>query len=241
MYRRLVGFLIDNLDLHEGFVILEAGCGRGRLTIPFTRKVKEIMEDFKIIAFDLSAGPYKGDLDVLKQNVMKEELEKFIVTVNGDVRKIVNLKNESVDLIISNELLCELDREGLKKALKEFYRILKPNGQMAHGELNPVPENVAQKLVIEANLYSLETSKPKTEWFSPFSDEVITLMHKLGFEDLVVKYFETEVKFSFKEAIEQLRKWNTNPAFIKMHMNELKKYGLEYPIEHVIFCKKPQM
>jgi len=239
MYRRLAGFLIDNLDLHEGFVIFEAGCGRGQLTIPFAKKLKEIIENFKIVAFDLSAGSYKGDLDVLKQNVTKEKLEEFIVTAKGDVRKITSLKNDSVDVIISNELLCELDRGGLKKALKEFYTILKPNGQMVHGELNPVPKNVAQRLVIEANLHSLETSKPKPEWFSPFSDEVITLMHELGFKDFIVKYFETDVRFSFKEAIEQLQKWHTDPAFIKMHVNELKKHGLEYPIEHVIFCKKP--
>ncbi|MDI6690475.1 MAG: class I SAM-dependent methyltransferase [Candidatus Bathyarchaeota archaeon] len=100
------------------------------------------------------------------------------------------MDDESVDLIISNELFCDLDRKGLKNALKEFYRILKHNGQMAHGELNPVAENVAQRLVIEADSFSMETLTQKYEWFSPFSDEVVVLMHRMGFKDITGKYFE---------------------------------------------------
>ena len=38
MYRRLADFLVDNLDLHEGVIILEGGCGKGQLTIPLTKR-----------------------------------------------------------------------------------------------------------------------------------------------------------------------------------------------------------
>ncbi|MDH5459516.1 MAG: class I SAM-dependent methyltransferase [Candidatus Bathyarchaeota archaeon] len=238
MYNRLADFLTENLDFHQISVILEAGCGRGQLTIPFAKKAIKILAEFKIIAFDVSAGPYEGALDDLKESVLKERLEKFIVTVNGDVRNMKAIDDESIDLIISNELFCDLDREGLEKALNEFHRILKTDGQMAHGELNPVPENPAQKLFIEADSHSLETLTSEYEWFSPFSDEVVALMHKLGFKNTMVKYFETDVHLSFNDAIKQLKKWNIKPVIIEKHIDELKKYGLEYPIEHVIFCKK---
>jgi len=238
MYNRLADFLVENLDFHNISVILEAGCGGGQLTIPLAKNVIEIAEEFEILAFDASVGPYEGALDALKESVLKEGLEKFVVTVKGDVRNMKCIDDESIDVIISNELFCDLDREGLEKALKEFYRILKPNGQMAHAELNPVPENAAQKLLIEADSYSMETLVPKPEWFSPFSDEIATLMHTLGFKNVMVKYFETDVRFSFDDAVEKLRKWKINATFIEKHIDDLKKYGLEFPIEHVIFCRK---
>ena len=238
MYNRLANFLVINIDFSGVSVILEAGCGSGNLTVPFAKSVMKILKEFRIIALDVAAGPYKGTLDILRERVRKENLEEFIEIVEGDVRSMSNIADESIDLIISNELFCDLDREGLEKALKEFYRVLKPNGQMAHGELIPVPENPAQKLLIEADSYSMETLTPKYEWFSPFSDEVAVLMHKIGFKNITVKYFETNVHLSFNYAVKQLREWNINPTFIKKHMNDLKKYGLEFPMEHIIFCKK---
>jgi ubiquinone/menaquinone biosynthesis C-methylase UbiE len=238
MYERLADFLVKNINFHRVSVILEAGCGSGQLTIPFAKNVMEILKEFKIIALDASIGPYRGNVETLKKRITKEGLEKFIIPLEGDVSNMKAIDKESVDLIISNELFCDLDREGLERTLKEFYRVLKYNGQMAHGELDPVPENNAQKLLIEADSYSMETLTPKYEWFSPFSDEVAAIMHKIGFKDITVKYFETNVRLSFNEAVKQLEEWNINPAFIEKHVEELKKYGLEFPMEHVIFCKK---
>jgi len=115
---------------------------------------------------------------------------------------------------------------------------LKPNGQMAHEELIPVPETPGSKLLIEADSYSMGTLTPRYEWFSPFSDEVAALMHEIGFKNITVKYFETNVHLPFKDAIKQLKEWNINPAFIKKRIEDLKKHGLEFPMEHIIFCKK---
>ena len=238
MYNRLANFLVINIDFSGVSVLLEAGCGSGNLTVPFAKSVMKILKEFRIIALDVAAGPYKGALDILREKVRKENLEEFIEIVEGDVRSMSNIADESIDLIISNELFCDLGREGLEKVLKEFFRVLKPNRQMAHGELIPVPETPAQKLLIKADSYSMETLTSKYEWFSPFSDEVAVLMHKIGFKNITVKYFETNVHLPFNYAVKQLKKWNINPTFIKKHMNDLKKYGLEFPMEHIIFCKK---
>ena len=238
MYERLAEFMIENLDLTRVSAILEAGCGSGQLTLPFLNKIKKIKENFRYIAFDISAGPYEGDLEILTEKVQKERLKKLIVPIKGDVRNMKAIEDESIDLIISNELFCELNRDSLEKTLKEFYRILRQDGQMAHGELNPIPENDAQRLVIEANAYSLETMQPKPEWFSPFSDEVAALMHKIGFKNTRVKYFETKVKMDYEAAIKKLNEWKTDPAFIQRCLSDIKRYGLEYPMEHVIFCEK---
>ncbi len=122
-------------------------------------------------------------------------------------------------------------------ALRGLYRILKVGGMMAHGELSPIPENEAQRLLIRANGYSRESLKPKPKWFSPFSDEVAALMHRIGFKDIAVKYLETNVKMDYEQAVEFLKDW-VNESFIKKYQKQFKRYGVEFPMEHVIFCKK---
>jgi ubiquinone/menaquinone biosynthesis C-methylase UbiE len=239
MYKRLAVFLVENLDFEKVSTILEVGCGSGQLTVPFVRKIMQIKPSFRVIALDLSVGPYKGHLDILKKRLREEKLEGLVKPVNADVRSMGVIADESVDLVVSNETLCELDRNGLEMALREFYRVLKPNGQMVHGELIQAFENDAQRLVIEANLHSLETSLPRPEWVSPFSDEVAALLHKIGFRDITVKYFETNVKFrGFDAALRKLEEWHIDPVFVKEHLREIRKYGLEYPMEHLIFCRK---
>jgi len=238
MYERLAVFLVENLDFERVSTILEAGCGSGQLTIPFVRKLRKVKQGFRVIALDLSAGPYKGHLDVLKTRVRKEGLERFITPVNADVRNMDVIGDESVDLVVSNETLCELDRDGLERALREFYRVLKPDRQMVHGELMQAFENDAQRLLIEANLHSLETSLPRPPWVSPFSDEVAAFLHKIGFKDIAVRYFETNVKMGFNAALKKLKQWHIDPVFVKEHLQDIKRYGLEYPMEHLIFCRK---
>jgi len=239
MYERLAVVLVESLDFEKTSSILEVGCGSGQLTIPFVKKVMEIKPDFKLTALDLSVGPYMGHLDVLKRRVREARLEGVITPVNADVRDMGVIADESVDLVVSNETLCELDRAGLERAVREFYRVLRFGGQMVHGELIQAFENEAQRLVIEANLQSLETSLPKPPWVSPFSDEVAALLHRIGFRDIIVRYFETNVKFrSFNAALRKLKQWHIDPKFIKEHLQEIRRHGLEYPMEHLIFCRK---
>jgi len=235
MYNRLADFLIKNIDLDRVSMVLEAGCGSGRLTIPLAEKLGAKR---KIIAFDISSGPYEGDLEILEKTIRKKGLEELIETVKGDVRNMKGIQDEKIDLIVSNELFCDLDRRGLERALKEFHRILKPKGQMAHAELNPFPKNRAQEILIESNSYSLETLTPRPDWFSPSADEVAVLMHKIGFRNILVKYFETSLRLGFEAALELLKIWKTDPKFIMKYDKKLRRYGLEFPMEHVIFCEK---
>lgn len=234
MYNRLADFLINNVDVDRISTVLEAGCGSGRLTVPLAEKVGE---GRRIIAFDIFSGPYGGDLGILRRAIQWQGLRDIIMAVKGDVRNM-GIGNETVDLIVSNELFCDLDRHGLERTLKEFYRVLKPKGQMAHAELNPFPENRAQEILIEADSYSLKTLTPRPPWFSPSADEVAILMHKIGFRNILVKYFETNLRLSFEVAVAQLKEWNMDLDFISKCEEDLRRYGLEFPMEHVIFCEK---
>jgi ubiquinone/menaquinone biosynthesis C-methylase UbiE len=238
MYERLAALLTVKLDLKRASIILEAGAGRGQLTIPLVKILKKAKNGFKMIALDNSTGPYAGNLETLKRKVRKERLEDFVEAVNGDVRNMKMIGTESVDLIISNETLCELNRAGLESAIQEFHRILKPNGEMAHSELIPVAENEAQRLVIDANAHSMETSLPKPEWLSPFSDEVAAVLHKTGFKNIKTDYFETNVKMDYVTALSKLKEWRVDPRWVKENLSKIRRFGLELPMEHIVFCKK---
>ena len=51
--------------------------------------------------------------------------------------------------------------------------------------------------------------------------------------------FETNVRFrSFNVALRKLRQWHVDRMFIKEHLQDIKRYGLEYQMEHLIFCRK---
>jgi SAM-dependent methyltransferase len=238
MYERLVSLLIENLDFERASAILEVGAGTGQLTIPLVRRLKTIKDGFRVIAFDNSAGPYKDALETLRRDLRKEKLEDLVMVVDGDVRNMSAMGTESVDLIVSNEMLCELNREGLERAVQEFHRILKSRGEMGHGELIPVGENEAQKLVIDADANSTETSMPRPEWFSPFSDEVAAMMHRTGFKNIRTEYFETRVEMDYDAALKKLKEWAVHPSWIEEHLDDLKRFGLELPMEHMIFCEK---
>jgi hypothetical protein len=92
--------------------------------------------------------------------------------------------------------------------------------------------------ILEANLHSLEASLPRPEWVSPFSNVVAALLYKIGFRDITVKYFETNVKFRDFAALTKLEEWHIDPVFVKERFQDIRMYGLGYPMEHLIFCRK---
>lgn len=126
----------------------------------------------------------------------------------------------------------------LENTLKEFYRTLKCGGQMVHAELSPVAENRAQELLIEADLhYSLEPMLPGgAYWFSPTVDNVAILIHKIGFRNICARYFETDLRLGYDAAVNQFKQWKADMRFVEEHEEDLRDYGLEFPLEHVVVC-----
>jgi len=120
MYERLAGFLVDRLDIDAGSIILEAGCGSGQLTIPFAKKILEATKEFRILALDSHSRPYRGGLEVLRTAIVEEGLDELVTPLASDVRRMNEVQTESIDVVVSNELFCDLDRKGLEKTLREF-------------------------------------------------------------------------------------------------------------------------
>lgn len=222
-YSRLAAFMVDLVDITGSEIVLEAGCGNGSLTVP----LHSLLEPFLYICYDLYAGVYEPWLHTIQK--------KGIPLVKGDVKNI-SLLPESVDLIVSNELLCELTRKDTKRAVNEFYRVLKKGGTFVHGVLSPYPENRAQELVVLADTYSAEPCNK--EWFSPPADVLAGMLHKAGFFTIKILYFDELLRFEGEAAFEQIRMWETDPTFLEKYADEVREYGLEYPMEQVVYCCK---
>ncbi len=225
-YYALARFMVNLVDIPDNCIILEPGCGHGALT----GFLQSLIDNYsKYICYDLYSGVYEESL----LEIRKKSVKDIII---GDVREI-SMHTESVDLIFSNELLCELTREGCAKTMGEVYRVLKPHGVFVHGVLSPYPENRAQELVVLADDYSAEPLFPK-EWFSPPADELAGMLHQAGFSHIGVQYFEGTLKYEGEAAFQILQDWVTSPQFLKRYVKDVKEHGLELPMEQVIFCQK---
>ncbi len=109
---KLIQFQLARFEsMLPGKKILDAGCGAGR-------DVEYFSEDgFDVIGIDISEGLLK----VAKKKFPKGNFKKM------DFRK-TTFKDNTFDGIWSMAGLVHLPKTEIKKALKEFYRILKPYG-----------------------------------------------------------------------------------------------------------------
>jgi ubiquinone/menaquinone biosynthesis C-methylase UbiE len=222
-YDRLATHFMEQIGRRRSRVILEAGCGKGQLTIPL---ISKLPRNVRMIAIDSSAGPYTGWLKELAKKLRTEGFEKQVRLIRSDARRIKGVEDESVDVVVSNELLCDLPYDSeLVAALGEFYRILRPGGFMIHGEWSSSPAVEPQAFLVE-------------HWPSWTPDQLFAIMRNSGFHDFQVSYFGTTIHFGYENAIEELRGWGANETFLKRYDKLLKRDGIELPFEHIVQCQK---
>jgi ubiquinone/menaquinone biosynthesis C-methylase UbiE len=222
-YDRLATHFMERIGRRRSRVILEAGCGKGQLTIPL---ISKLPRNVKMIAIDSSAGPYAGWLKELGKKLETDGFEKRVRLIRSDARRIKGVEDESVDVVVSNELLCDFPYDSeLEEALGEFYRILQPGGFMIHGEWSSSPAVEPQAFLVK-------------HWPSWTPDQLFAIMRKSGFHDFQVSYFGTTIHFGYENAVEELRSWGANETFLKRYDKQLKRNGIELPFEHIVQCQK---
>ncbi len=222
-YSRLAAAFRKIISPENPRLILEGGCGKGQLTLPLLATFPTWT---RLIGVDSSKGPYSGWLDYVKVQTSKLGLSRRVNLVKADVRKMREIERESVDVIVSNELLCDLPHEReLEQALKEFFRVLRPGGLMVHGEWSSFPES-------RANFFVLKHSP---SW-NP--DQLFLLAKRAGCVDFQTIYFESTIRFSYRAAVEEVRSWGSSSHTIQ-HAGMIRKHGIQLPFEHVISCRKP--
>ena len=222
-YDRLAAHFVEQIGQRRFKVMLEAGCGRGQLTIPLLRRLPKSV---KMIAIDSSKGPYANWLKELSHELQDPGLERRVQPIRSDARRIKGVKDSSVDIVVSNELLCDLPFDSqLEKALREFYRILRPGGFMIHGEWSSSPAAEPQAFLVK-------------HWPSWTPDQLFSIMRKSGFHDFQITYFETTIHFGYENALEELQTWGATKKFLRRNDKMLKREGIELPYEHIVQCEK---
>lgn len=127
----------NNLNLREGQLMLDMGCGEGRHSIGAFLETPA-----SIVGMDLSFE----DL-IIAQSRLKDfdtsELSTSCTFGLGDIDDIP-LKDSSLDAVICSEVLEHVDSP--KESIRELVRVLKPGGVMALSVPRYLPELICWKL-----------------------------------------------------------------------------------------------
>jgi SAM-dependent methyltransferase len=222
-YDRLADHFLREIGPIRVRTILEAGCGRGQLTIPLLRKLPAYT---RMIAVDSAKGPYAGWVNELIATLHSRGLEQRVRVLDSDVRHLKDVEAESVDAVVSNELICDLPRKPqLQKALREFSRVLRPRGLMVHGEWSSFPAAGPQGFMVR-------------HWPTWNPDQLFSLMRNEGFHSFRVTYYDTTIHLGYENAVEELRTWGATARLLKREDKLLRQQGIDLPFEHVIRCQK---
>ena len=106
-YRKLADHFLAEVNVKPVYRILEAGSGKGQLTIPLLERLPRTTS---LVALDSSRGDYEGSLDALRSRLGTRPKRKVSI-VQSDVVNIQGIGDRSVDIVTSNELLCDLKSE----------------------------------------------------------------------------------------------------------------------------------
>ncbi|MGQ9721149.1 MAG: class I SAM-dependent methyltransferase [Candidatus Jordarchaeum sp.] len=121
--------LAERMRLKPGMIIVEIGPGKGN----YTKAVAErVLPGGKVYAIDIQ----KSVIERLKKRTEKEGITNIIPKIDDAYN--LSFTNESVDRILAICTLPEIPEPG--KVLREFHRILKPDGLVCLSEVLPDPD-----------------------------------------------------------------------------------------------------
>jgi len=161
--------------------ILDVGCGSGLSTIELAK-----LSDGEVIAIDID--PSK--LDKLNRKIEEEDLSSRVKTVKCSLFEI-DFPDESFDIIWAEGSIWII---GFEKGLKEWRRLLKPNGFLVvHDEIKTVSNKLKKipscgyKLI---NHFSLPEDAHWTEYYRPLEIRIKELYTKYKDNSEALKIFK---------------------------------------------------
>ena len=109
--------IIEHLNLHPGMLVLDAGCGPGRVTIPLAKSMNKNIE---VVAMDIQASMLGR---VIKKS-KKENLTNIQFLQVGLGKN--TLEKNKFDRVILVTVIGEIPNQ--ESAIKEIFKTLKPGG-----------------------------------------------------------------------------------------------------------------
>ncbi len=111
-------WLIANGDFRKDKKVLEVACNMGTTAI-------EIAKQFgcQVIGIDLD----EEALEKARQNIVENKVESQVKVQRANATKLP-FEDASFDIVINEAMLTMLPLEAKEKAIREYLRVLKPNG-----------------------------------------------------------------------------------------------------------------
>lgn len=143
--------LAEKLNLPKDSLVLDAGCGEGNVAMHLAQEY-----DFNVRGIDL----LKIAIQRATEKAKKQNLENKVTFAVGDYSKL-NFPDNFFDGVFAVETLVHA--VDYKQALKEFYRVLKPNGKLclldysicAKENLTAKQREIWDMIIEESGMHSL--------------------------------------------------------------------------------------
>ena len=116
--------ILQELDIHPGWTILDVGCGNGYMAKEFSRLLNGTG---KVYALD----PDKEAIEILKKETEGTNIEPLV----ADMTKTTPIKSSSLDLIYMSNVFHGFPKDKIPNFQKEVERLLKPKGILAIMEI----------------------------------------------------------------------------------------------------------
>lgn len=111
-------WLIANGDFNKEKKVLEVACNMGTTAIQIAKQF-----ECQIIGIDLD----EEALEKANQNIKENNVEHLVQVQRANATKLP-FDDESFDIVINEAMLTMLPIEAKEKAIREYFRVLKPNG-----------------------------------------------------------------------------------------------------------------
>jgi len=186
-----------NLDLKEGQLILDAGCGQGVVSTYLAKKYGVTIFGITIVPFEIKkAQKLAAKLDVTDQ--IHYEVRDYSDT---------NFPENYFDAIYTTETLSH--SSDIRKTLSEFFRILKPGGKIALFE------------------YTIAPDEKFNQWENEMLNLVIDGSAMMGLKDFRHDQFTKVIQSAgFENAKEQNISENIRPSFYRLHKISILPYKI---------------
>lgn len=172
--------LVDLVNPENGQSILDACCGYGAVSKRLEGAIAKKGLDTHLVLLDSS----ELQISRAKENLKEQNLD-FVLS---DART-TPFEDNHFDTIVNKMGLHEVDREGQKQMLEEFYRIVKPGGKIVIWEL-ALDEHTQlpfSEIIKKKDELSGFDSLIRNRYF-PRKEETLVLLQEVGFENAAVEH-----------------------------------------------------
>lgn len=183
--RRMEDHLFNSLQLKAGAKVLDAGCGLGHVAIHMARKGL-LVDGIDVVS---------NHVQWAQEEIRVQGLEKAVTVQLMDYHHLEAFDDVSFDGVYTMETFVHATDP--RKALGEFYRVMKPGGTIAlyeydHSDLDPAAKDLPKGLAESMQLINKRASMPSNE---AFAEGVLEgMMEDQGFQDVMLQDLSQNVK-----------------------------------------------